>query len=283
MTIPEAIRGDIERIGEDEVSGATAILLRALAVLTAPAARPHLAEIADRIARAQPSMAGLQTAAALARRGEGAVPRLAALADAVGRAPAAIARLAVPRIRLRHPGAAGPLTIVTCSRSATVERTLQALAVAEPIRVRCAESRPAREGVGLAEALAANGTAEVELYTDAGIGQGVPGADAIVIGADAVSTEGVVNKAGSAALVALAAAHGVAVFVLAGREKIVPARVFRALPLREAPPTTVHSGAAAYTRRDPWFERIPAILPFDLVTDGGVVPVGEVLGMSYWI
>ena len=177
----------------------------------------------------QPSMAGFQTAAAIALAAADPRQALEALAARIRRAPRTIARHAVPLLRLRTPGTSR-LRLVTCSRSDAVERTLLALNQVESIDVCCAESRPAREGVALAAALLEAGLS-THLYSDAGLSAAIPGASALVVGADAVSNVGFINKVGTAALAALAQASGVPVLVLAGREKLVPALVFEALVL----------------------------------------------------
>ena len=106
----------------------------------------------------------------------------------VRRAPAIIASRTVELFTL---GAAPdtPLVIVTCSASLTVAACLQALARERPVRIACAESRPAVEGRAMAERLARHGL-DVDLYTDAAVGRALDGADALVVGADCVARPG---------------------------------------------------------------------------------------------
>jgi translation initiation factor 2B subunit (eIF-2B alpha/beta/delta family) len=109
----------------------------------------------------------------------------------------------------------------------------------------------------------------VRVYSDAGIGSTVPGADAVVVGADAVSRAGFVNKVGTAGLVALARMHGVSVFVLAGQEKVMSEDLFFSLPLIALieGPTDELAVRSSVTSANPYFELIPAGSPDVVVTD----------------
>jgi translation initiation factor 2B subunit (eIF-2B alpha/beta/delta family) len=186
----------------------------------------------------------------------------------------------VPLLRLRTPGTTR-LRLVTCSRSDAVERTLLALNQAESIDVCCSESRPAREGVALAAALLAAGVS-MRLYSDAGLSTAIPGASALVVGADAVSDAGFINKVGTAALAALAQASGVPVLVLAGREKLVPAPVFAGLVLHADADPAIAPEHPLLPQISPLFERIPASLTSHLITDGGVLEVRDASDAGLW-
>lgn len=251
-------------------------MLRGIEALLALRADPLLlVQAARALCRAHPAMAGFRTAAATAL---GKPDGLEALALRVRRAPAAIARVSVPALALRSDRRR-PLTLVTCSRSAAVERTILLAAATERVLVRCAESRPGREGADLAEALAAAGLA-VELYTDAGIGSAVADADAVIVGADAISGRAFINKVGTGALCACARAAGVQVLVLAGREKILPDAAFAQLQTGSAPASEAF--AAGVTMRNPSFERVSLDLVSLVGTDGGVIPPEEVPSASRW-
>jgi translation initiation factor 2B subunit (eIF-2B alpha/beta/delta family) len=245
-------------------------------LLAVRADRPLLVQAARALCRAQPAMAGFRTAAAMAlAKPEG----LEALAQRVRRAPAAVARVSVPALALR-PDRGRPLTLVTCSRSAAVERTILLAAATERVLVRCAESRPGREGADLAEALAAAGLA-VELYTDAGIGSAVADADAAIVGADALSGRAFINKVGTGAVCACARAAGVHVLVLAGREKILPDAAFAQLQTASVPAPGA-AVAAGVTMCNPSFERVSLDLVSLIGTDAGVMPPEEVPVASMW-
>ena len=283
MSIPVRIQDELAEIGGDRVSGATSLVLRGIGVLRGAATdRELLREVADTLCRAQPSMAGFRTAAALALTARDPVAKLDALAARVRRAPSSIARLAVPLMQLRRSQET-PLRVVTCSRSTVVERTILELGRREQLRVCCAESRPACEGIALAESLASEGL-DVELFPDAAIGSSVPGADVVAVGADAMSRGGFINKVGTAALAALARAHGVAVFVLAGGEKILPDALLRALPAGQGAEgsAAIRSSSTGYLLRNPIFERVPAELAVLVVTDRGSLSFDDLETASLW-
>jgi translation initiation factor 2B subunit (eIF-2B alpha/beta/delta family) len=256
----------VRAIAADRTSGATALVSRGLDLLQAVGHdRARLVEAAGALVDAQPSMAGFRTVAALIDVLTDPPKDLERLASRIRRAPDSIARIAVPLISLRR--SSGLLRIVTCSRSETVERTVLDLGKRERLLVCCAESRPGREGLGLAASLAASAV-QVAIYSDAAIGTAVVGADAVVLGADAVSTEGFINKVGSGGLVALARMRGVPVYVLAGSEKVVPANIFQALPLREGRADELDVPQPQYVV-NPYFERVPSGPEDTVVTDSG--------------
>jgi translation initiation factor 2B subunit (eIF-2B alpha/beta/delta family) len=272
---------EIARLAGDRVSGATALVLRGIDLLRTVCDRPDaLQSTARALCRAQPSMAGFRTAAAVALAAAEPDRALMMMAERIRRAPAAIARAAAPLIRLRRT-ADDALRIVTVSRSAVAEGTVLALAADGSVAVSVGEARPGREGLALADALSARGV-DVAVYTDAAIGGAMAAADAFLTGADAVSSTGFVNKAGSAALTALARACGVPIFVLAGREKVLPVDVFDALELRDGDPREVLDIPTSYRIRNPYFERIAADGGETLIVDGAVLLFADVDGRGFW-
>lgn len=282
MGIPAGLQQQIQMIAADQVSGATSLLLRALETLErASHDRTTLQHAAAALCRAQPSMAGFHTAAALALAAEEPAAEVRGLLAKVRRSPAAIARFAVPILRLRTTNRR-PLRLATCSRSAAVEQALADLGAIEPLQVCCAESLPGGEGRALAQALASRGY-QVELYTDAGLSTAIPGVDALLVGADAVSPGSFINKAGTAALAALAQSRGIPVLVLAGRDKVLPREIFDTLPIREGRPSGDTAGTTAGpTIRMPLFERVSPDLSAQLVTDRGILLVEAAEAMSLW-
>ncbi len=123
-----------------------------------------------------------------------------------------------------------PGRILTISSSATV---VEALTVRKPRTVVCMESRPGGEGLSMAGVLSAY--SDVEVVNDDLAIADVP-AEAVLIGADAVTPTSVVNKVKSLELVLAAAAAEIPRFVVAGSVKLVPCELpvpelFQAVPL----------------------------------------------------
>lgn len=113
-------------------------------------------------------------------------------------------------------------TIMTHSRSSTV---LRALFLAKDrgrnFAILCTESRPIFEGRELARQLAQQGI-EVTLVTDAAVAHSMNQVDLVMVGADSISSRGLVNKMGTHALALAANAHGVPFYALCGIEKFLP-------------------------------------------------------------
>ena len=112
--------------------------------------------------------------------------------------------------------------IVTYSACDGVEELLRrARGRGRRFTVTVSEGRPEGEGAALAERLARAGI-EVTLLTDAALFGQLDDADLLLVGANAVCREGVINKAGTAALAEIASARRVPCVVVAGCEKFLP-------------------------------------------------------------
>lgn len=259
-----AIRADRDRSASELLDAAIQVLRDALAQGVA------MKPIARAVAEAQPTMASLWVAAAQAMNAVDDPSRFERFALQVASAPKALARYAISTL-LPDEADATPLRLVTLSYSRSVYLVLDALRVHRPLRVACAESRPALEGRRLAEQLARLDV-PVTVYGDAAIAQALSAADAVLVGADAVTPEWFLNKTGTRMLAAAAAHHGVPCYVVASREKFVPATVGARLEIRagaaaeiwDAPPPGV-------TIRNAYFEPTPLELVSAVISDLGVL------------
>jgi translation initiation factor 2B subunit (eIF-2B alpha/beta/delta family) len=268
--------GGLKRLTEDAESGASELVPLALEVLRRGAEQgaETLVEAARAVCRAQPSMAPIWRAAAAALEHPGeAADALALFAQRWQRAGAALRRVARDVFAV-PPGT--PFRLATYSYSGTVIGVARDLAAVCRLTVSCAEGRPRHEGRRLAKALAEAGIG-VEFFTDAALASALPGADALILGADAISPTWVLNKCGSLALAAAANLAGVPVFVLATRDKFLPSALADRLSIREHAPHEVWAAPAPAIRvRNPYFERVPLDLVTAVVTDGGQLGVGMV-------
>lgn len=276
------IRQEIRKIAADTRSSATELLRRGLQLLktAAEAGGDALPAAANELVRAQPAMAGLRTAAALAIGAPDPAAKIDEFAARVERVPAQIARHAAALLKLRTTS--GPLQLVTCSKSRPVEETIRLAAAEHELLVSCAESRPAKEGRDLARALA-DTRIPVDLYSDAAVFAVIPSADAVLVGADALCSTAFINKVGTSGICALAAASGVPVYVLSGREKILPDDVFGSVTLKPGSPHEIwrDPGVGVHVR-NPYFEVIPLSLVSAVVTDAGVLQAGEIGASALW-
>lgn len=161
--------------------------------------------------------------------------------------------------------------VLTLSRSGTV---LDALLAATPDAAFVAESRPAREGVGIAERLADDGI-DVTLCVDAAMGDVISkDIDTVLVGADSVLADGtVVNKVGTR-LAALAAANAdVDCYAVCARDKIVPETEVDAAP---GSPEAVYDGEAEVSVYNPTFEATPGGLFTAVVTEDGALGAADI-------
>jgi translation initiation factor 2B subunit (eIF-2B alpha/beta/delta family) len=230
--------------------------------------------------RAQPAMASLWNAALAAANDEGQPARFERFVHRVQRAPSALTRFACQLFAGSDaPGAAvdtGPLSLVTLSNSGSVRQAFEELARTRPLRVACAEGRPAFEGRRLAETLADAGIA-VTLFSDAAIAEAVRDANAVVVGADAVASDWFMNKVGTRMLAAAASIAGVPVYAIASRDKFCAPALSPCISpcdgaadeIWDAPPSRV-------AVRNPYFERVPLELLVAVITDGGIMPAADV-------
>lgn len=259
-----AVAPSVESVREDRTHGSAYVSVRALEVLRDRAAEgadwPTLVGCATELLEARPSMA------ALANRVNRAMfetdgSRSAALEDA---AKTGIDRAAgADRRAAGHAAGLIEGTVLTLSRSGTVR---EALLAGEPDRVVVLESRPDREGVGVAEGLAAE--LDVTVTLDAAVSHVMPGVDRVLVGADTVLADGsVVNKVGTRTAAVAAAHEGVPVHAVAAVDKVSPS----------SEPTLESIDPGAITDDDrvgvdcPLFDRTPAGLVTGIVTEEGVL------------
>jgi translation initiation factor 2B subunit (eIF-2B alpha/beta/delta family) len=205
----------VVRFAQDRSSGSSE-LARAAARLLAAARRAGLGSrdlerLGARLVQAHPTMAAVWNVvhAADAERLIRQIRRHTRLAARHAR-------------RLLPPGG----LIVTISYSATVIEALRGSSA----RVIVARSLPGGEGERTAERLKANGL-WAAVMPDAAMGQWAAAADAVLLGADAVTPRGIVNKVGSRLLALAARAERVPCYVVADGSKLAPAASGFPLPL----------------------------------------------------
>lgn len=196
--------GAAERIAAGRASGATDLALSALAALERFQSTSEGRISPQAIIRAARALAALRPSMAV-------IPQVMCLATLHGRSVSSVElqgelRDATDRSAQHAADAiSGMRTILTHSASSAVERALRVWADGDDrSEVLLTESRPQCEGVSLAERLSESGVS-VRLITDAQIALGVREADAVLVGADAVTeNDQLINKAGTR-LAALAA------------------------------------------------------------------------------
>lgn len=203
---------------EDRRSGAAQIAEHAAGALAAVAAEEVPAAV-DLLLRAHPSMAPLWRLATEVLRSlepaDGAARFLSDLASDATAAAVLAAHL--------------PERLLTISYSSSV---IDAVRLRRPERVACMLSEPGGEGQRLAEAL--SGWTDSIVVPDEEATSAIP-AEAVVVGADAVTPLALVNKVKTAALARSAREHRVPCIAVAGGTKFVADELPVVGPFEAAP------------------------------------------------
>jgi len=262
---------------------------RALASSSSSDLVEALRNFAYALGNARPSMAASLSSAAAVVAAAGARAAAGGGGAAVAQAVVSSARAERQRrsrsaaelgshLRSALPPSAG--TLVTLSYSSLVAAALEG----GPARdIVSAEGRPLYEGVRLARRLQTAGH-NVRVCTDAAVGAALSGGGkgALVIGADALHSNGVVNKVGTHMAALAAREAGVPVFVVTTRDKVLPAGATPAPSESKSGAEVTHgwppapdldgssAAPAALEADNVYFE----VTPLELVTGGVVTEQG---------
>ena len=270
-----AVAPTVETVAGDDEHGSAYLSVRALEVLRDAAADDEagggddLAGLAAGLRAARPSMGVVRNR----------INRVMADADspeAVRQRATAACRRALAADDEAAAEAARRIGdhVLTLSRSGTV---LGALRQADPEAVYVAESRPKREGVGVAEELADE--VDVSLFVDAAVGHvlATEPVDTVLVGADSVLADGrVANKVGTRLAALAADAAGVDCYAVCAKDKIVPETD---IELESGPAEAVHESEAVEVR-NPTFEATPLDRFDGLVTEDGVLSTEAVAAVA---
>ncbi|WP_227375369.1 NUDIX domain-containing protein [Haladaptatus halobius] len=282
----ERVAPSVESIAEDAEHGSAYISIRALEVLRdgagALAVRggdrdddwDELASLARDLLDARPSMAALENRVNRAMAEANSEMDSAETDSAEANFSEAVERSAVDEIDRAYRADeeateaarefVADIAVLTLSRSGTM---LDALPAAE--RVFVAESRPACEGVGVAESLASE--TDVTLHIDAATAHvlATEEVDRVVVGADSVLSNGdAVNKTGTRTAALAANREGVPVFVVAATDKV---RTDDDPALESGDPEAVYDGEANLSALNPTFDVTPRDLVSGYATERGVL------------
>ena len=113
-------------------------------------------------------------------------------------------------------------TIITHSNSSTVLYTLLcAKSFGKKFSVICTESRPMNEGIQLAKQLGEHGI-KVKLIVDSAVFSFISDADVILVGGDAITNTGLINKIGTKGIAMTAQRCNTAIYALCSTIKFLP-------------------------------------------------------------
>jgi len=294
MTTP-TLESLIRDLAQDNVSGAAELARDAADVLALLAKQSEardlssflgeLSAIGRRVVRSQPSMASLFN---LVNSVLSDLDGVGSLEEARQRVEASARGFAEELASSGHRIAEEALNllsdgcmVLTHSRSSTV---IAALLLARDrgleFDVLCTESRPLYEGRKVAEVLSEAGI-HTTLVTEASVSHVVPRVNLVMVGADSVSGEGLVNKMGTCGVALAAKAHGVPFYALCGTEKLLP-EGYPYFKIEARDPEEVWPGFPQTVEvLNYYFEVTPLEYVSGLVTEKGVLTEavgGEMLG-----
>lgn len=273
----------LERLRQDNTSGATELALAAVELLTvfveSPAPLPSFQQalvrlVSDMLA-AQPSMAILITLGqhvfqacppeldpALAR--QALRHSLASFRSHIQHSTASLCEQALDVI----PAQA---SVLTYSNSGTVTAALQyAFMHGRLKRVLLSESRPAYDGRLQALELLRHGI-PVEFSIDMALFERLSEADVVLVGADAVTSQGVCNKLGTHPLALLAQQQHVPMFSLCTTGKFLPATALPFLHIADHPSQEVWAEAPVSLRvTNRYFDTTPLACLRGVVSEEGL-------------
>jgi len=167
----------------------------------------------------------------------------------------------------------GKKKVMTHSYSSTI---IGVLGHAQGIEVICPESRPLLEGLKTAKELGEKGI-RVWIVVDSAAPSLMGECDLVIVGADAITPEGVVNKIGTYALALAAKEKGVPFYCLAGTEKFLPPPFAQALRIEEKDPKEVTHEAIPNSRvENRYFDITPLGFITAVVTQEGSITGTEV-------
>jgi translation initiation factor 2B subunit (eIF-2B alpha/beta/delta family) len=282
------IRKLVEAVRADRESGAAEVarmcadaIVRALArerAADAVAVRAELAELARALVQAQPAMAPVRGVAAAALTGalgtdaaearQGAAEAVAAYLRRLETAPVEAGRRAAALLR---PGA----RVLTLSRSSTVQAALLEAGRAGALAVVCLESRPTFEGRRLAAELAAAGV-QATLAPDAAVAALLQGCALLLVGADSIGDQGVLNKIGTHAAALAAREAGVPAYAVADSTKLLAPGAPQPVA-DERPPDEVWSEAPGSVHVwNRYFENTPLRLFTGVILEDAIISAAEV-------
>ena len=167
-------------------------------------------------------------------------------------------------------------TILTHSYSSTVLDTLIfAKEIGKNINIVCTESRPMNEGVKLSKQLGKKGI-KVKLMVDAGIYSILPDTDLILIGADAVSSSGIVNKIGTQGLAIAAKQYNKTIYALCSIDKILPKEYPIIIKYQKNPKEIISQPIKNVTPINYYFDITSLELITGIITEKGILSPLEI-------
>lgn len=166
-------------------------------------------------------------------------------------------------------------TIITHSYSSTILYALRtAYKTKKPFTVICTESRPMNEGILLAEKLGKN-KIDVNLVVDTAIFSQISAADIILLGADAITINHVINKIGSNGIAIAAYHHNIPLYALCSTKKIIPKKNTEDMISLKNPDEILNKKLPHVTPINYYFDATQLTLFTGIITEQGIMKPKE--------
>jgi translation initiation factor 2B subunit (eIF-2B alpha/beta/delta family) len=163
------------------------------------------------------------------------------------------------------------ITIITHSYSSTVLNTLLYVKKSgKKISVICTESRPKNEGIQLAKQLGKNGI-KVKLIVDSAVFSFISDADMILVGGDAITDAGLINKIGTKGIAMTAQHYNTPTYALCSTIKFLPKNYPVTLNHQKNPNEIISNKMSNVTPINYYFD----LTPYEFLT--GVITEKEIL------
>lgn len=159
------------------------------------------------------------------------------------------------------------------NNTAVIEILKKAISQKRKFEVYCSKSSPSMEGINLARYLSERGM-KTTLCEDAQIGTIINDMSLVVIGADRLYEEGIVNKAGTLAVCLLAKYYGIRVYLAVETSKVLKTTE-RSIKNSERNPSEVYTGVESFTVVNNYYEKIPFDLIHKVICEEGVFEIAE--------
>ena len=169
-------------------------------------------------------------------------------------------------------------TIITHSYSSTVLDTfLYAKRCGKKFSVICTESRPIKEGINLARKLGRN-KIKVKLLVDSAVFSLIQYADLILIGGDAVTDTGLINKIGTKAIAITAKHYNTPIYTLCSTIKFLPKNYPVTLDHLKNPDEIIKRKITNVTPINYYFDYTPLEFITGFITEKEILKPEEVKG-----
>lgn len=167
-------------------------------------------------------------------------------------------------------------TIVTLSYSSTVQHALiHAQRAGRRLEVICAESWPGNEGSETAQLLTSCGV-HARLLSDGKAIESIARADLVLVGADMLTNDGLVNKIGTRRMALAASTAGTPFYTLCGSEKFLPPGFQPLAGIDWTPDDTLADVTRDAHIPQLVFDFTPLAALSGIVTEQGILPIAAI-------